>query len=142
MTMKSMHLDIVSAERSLYAGDVTMLFATTELGEVGIAPGHTQLLAALKPGDIRAQFADGHEQVFYCSGGFLEVQPASVTVLSDTAVRAEDLDEAAILEAKQAAEASLETRQDQLEYARALAELAETTAQLQTLAKWRKKHRV
>ncbi len=134
---KQLHLDIVSAEKVLYSGEASMIYATTELGDVGIAPGHTQLLAALKPGDIRAVLVDGAEHVFYISGGFLEVQPYTVTVLSDTAVRAEDLDEEAILIAKQAATDKLHGRVDAVEYAKALAELAETAAQLQAIAKLR-----
>ena len=137
---KSLHLDVVSAEKVLYSGDVVMLYATTELGEVGIAPVHTQLLAALKPGNIRAALIDGSEHVFYVSGGFLEVQPHTATVLSDTAVRAEDLDEEAILVAKQAAEDALRGQPETLEYAKALTELDETAAQLQALAKLRKRH--
>ncbi len=134
---KVLHLDIVSAEKALYSGDASMIYATTELGDVGIAPGHTQLLAVLKPGDIRAVLADGTEHVFYISGGFLEVQPEAVTVLSDTAIRAEDLDEEAILIAKQAAMDALQGQTEAVEYARALTELAETAAQLQAIAKLR-----
>lgn len=140
MTVKNMHLDVVSAEKVLYSGEVLMLYAVTELGEVGIAPGHTQLLAALKPGEIRTTLTSGDEYSFYVSGGFLEVQPYQVTVLSDTAVRAEDLDEAAILAAQQAATEALQGQPATLEYAKALTELAETMAQLQVLAKLRKRH--
>lgn len=136
-----MRLDIVSAEKALYSGEVAMVYATTELGEIGIAPGHTQLLARLKPGSIRATLATGEEYMCYVSSGFLEVQPTMVTVLSDTAIRAEDLDEAAILAAQQAAEEALRNQPAELEYAKAIAELAETAAQLQVLAKLRK-HRV
>lgn len=140
MTVKSLHLDVVSAEKVLYSGEVLMLYATTELGEVGIAPGHTQLLAALKPGDMRAQLADGSEYVFYVSGGFLEVQPHVVTVLSDTIIRAEDLDFDAIVLAKQAATEALRGKPEALEYAKALSELTQSMAQLQAIAKLRKRH--
>lgn len=139
MAITSMHLDIVSAEKVLYSGEASMIYAITELGEVGIAPGHTQLLAALKPGDIRTTLQNGEERIFYVSGGFLEVQPQTVTVLSDTVIRVEDLDEEAILSAKQAAEAILQGQPEELEYAKAMTELAETAAQLQALAKLRKR---
>jgi F-type H+-transporting ATPase subunit epsilon len=109
------------------------------MGEVGIAPGHTQLLAALKPGDIRAVLTNGEELLFYVSGGFLEIQPSMATVLSDTVIRAEDLDEEAILLVKQAAEAILHGKPEELEYAKALSELAASAAQLQVLAKLRKR---
>lgn len=139
MAITSMHLDIVSAEKVLYSGDASMIYAITEMGEVGIAPGHTQLLAALKPGDIRAVLTNGEELVFYVSGGFLEIQPSMATVLSDTVIRAEDLDEEAILLVKQAAEAILHGKPEELEYAKALSELAASAAQLQVLAKLRKR---
>lgn len=140
MAVKSLHLDVVSAEKVLYSGDALMIYATTELGEVGIAPGHTQLLAMLKPGNIRATLLDGSEHIFYVSGGFLEVQPHIATVLSDTAVRAEDLDEEAVLLAQQAAIEALRGQPETLEYAKALIELAESAAQLQAIAQLRKRH--
>jgi F-type H+-transporting ATPase subunit epsilon len=138
---KTFKIDIVSAEKSLFSGEAHMLYAKTKLGDVGIAPGHTQLLAALVPGDVRLQLADGVESVFYVSGGILEVQPSAVTVLSDSAVRAEDLDEAKILEAKQRAETAVATKLGEIEYAKAMSELVEAAAQLQTLHKLRQKMR-
>ena len=99
--MKTIQVDIVSAEREIFSGEVEMVFAPALLGEVGIAPGHTPLVTQLAPGEVRVKLADGGEEAFYVSGGLLEVQPKVVTVLSDTAVRAEDLDEAAAVAAKQ-----------------------------------------
>ena len=124
---------IVSAERHIFSGTAVMVFAPALLGEVGIAPGHASLLSPLGPGDVRVQFASGQEQVFYVSGGMLEVQPDVVTVLSDTAVRAEDLDEAAVEKAKQAAERQLRDKSAHVDYARTLAEHAELVAQLRAI---------
>ena len=98
----TIHVDIVSAEAEIYSGQAEMVFAPALMGEVGIAPGHTPLLTRLKPGEVRLKLADGSEEAFYVSGGILEVQPRMVTVLSDTAVRAHDIDEAAALEASSA----------------------------------------
>src|SRR4030081_3802108 len=93
--MKTMQLDIVSAERSLFQGVVKFISVTGGMGELGINPGHTTLLTDLKPGQVRVEFAEGKSEVFYISGGMLEIQPEIVTILADTAVRASDLDEAA-----------------------------------------------
>jgi len=139
MTTKTFKFALVSAEKSLFTGDVGMLIAQTQVGELGILPGHTQLLAALKPGDLRVQLASGEEQIFFVSGGILEVQPKEVTVLSDTIIRAEDLDESKVLEAKERAESALSQQRSEIEYAEALAELAEAVAQLQALNRLRKK---
>ena len=100
------HVDVVSAEEEIFSGTAEMLFAPGAMGELGIMARHTPLLTALKPGELRIQLGDGEEQHIYVSGGMLEVQPHVVTVLSDTAVRAKDIDEAAALEAKEAAEMS------------------------------------
>src|SRR5438445_7658517 len=100
----TLRLDIVSAEQAIFSGEVTMVFATGELGELGIAPGHTPLVTFLKPGEIRATLPNQEEEIFYVKGGMLEVQPYVVTVLADTIVRAKDIDEAAALEAKARAE--------------------------------------
>lgn len=137
--MKTFKVEIVSSEKMLYSGEATFVSATATTGELGIAAGHTQLLAKVKPGDIRIQHADGSEDIFYVSGGLMEVQPTAVSILSDTAVRAADLNEAAILEAKEAAEAMLANNTSELEYARALSDLAKAAAQLQALNKWRKR---
>lgn len=142
MTMtKTFKFDIVSAEKALFSNEALVLIAQTQVGELGITPGHTQLLAALKPGDLRVQLPNGEEEVFYVSGGILEVQPYQVTVLSDTVVRAEDLDEATILQAKQRAEGLLAEKVSEIEYAAALKQLAESAAQIQALNKLKKKVR-
>lgn len=139
MTTKPFKFEIVSAEKALFSGEGTMLIAQTHVGELGITPGHAQLLASLKPGDVRVISATNQEHVFYVSGGILEVQPYHIAVLSDTVVRAEDLDEATIMEAKQRAESVTAEKHGELEYAKALAELAEASAQLQALNRLRKK---
>ena len=135
----TVHVDIVSAEREIYSGQAEMVFAPAILGEVGIAPGHAPLLTRLGPGEVRLKFDDAREQAFYISGGMLEVQPRVVTILSDTAERAEDLDEAAVLRAKEAAERALSDSAAAIDYAKARAELAETVAQLQTIARLRRR---
>lgn len=137
--MKTMELDIVSAEASIFTGLVSFLEVTGKSGELGIYPGHTALLTALKPGQIRTILEDGQEEVFYISGGMLEVQPEAVTVLADTAVRAGDLDEAAAAAAKDRAEKVLEKQKSGVEYSRALTELAEAAAQLRAIEALRKR---
>jgi F-type H+-transporting ATPase subunit epsilon len=135
----TMHVDIVSAEAEIFSGTATMVFAPAEMGELGIAPRHTQLLTRLKPGEVRVQDDKGEEQSFYVSGGILEVQPHVVTVLSDTAVRAKDLDEAAALKAKEQAEKAMADTQSDIDYAKAQAELAEAMAQLRAIQHLRDK---
>ena len=102
--MSTIHVDIVSAEHEIFSGEAEMIFAPAQLGEMGIAPGHTPLVTQLGPGEVRVKHVGGEEEGFYVSGGLLEVQPKLVTVLSDTAVRAEDLDEAAVMKAKEEAD--------------------------------------
>jgi F-type H+-transporting ATPase subunit epsilon len=135
----TLHVDIVSAEEEIFSGTVTAVFAPAEMGEVGIYPRHTQLLTRLKPGEVRVETQEGEELSFYVSGGVLEVQPHVVTVLSDTAIRAKDLDEAAALEAKERAERMLTDKRSDFEYAKAQAELAEAVAQLRAIQKLRDK---
>jgi F-type H+-transporting ATPase subunit epsilon len=134
----TMHVDIVSAEKEIFSGTAEMLFAPTVSGEIGVLPRHTQLIARMKPGEVRVRTAQ-EELYFYVSGGLIEVQPHVVTVLADTAVRAKDLDEAAALEAKQRAEEAMKDRASDMDYARAQAELAEAVAQLQAIRKLRDK---
>ena len=135
-----MHVDIVSAEREIYSGPASMVFAPALLGEVGIASGHAPLLTTLGPGEVRIRRTSEEEDTaFYISGGMLEVQPAVVTILSDTAERAEDLDEAEAIRVKEAAERALENNDGAIDYARARAELAESMAQLQTIERLRKR---
>ena len=134
----TIHVDIVSAETEIFSGTANMVFAPAQMGEVGIAPRHAPLITRLKAGQVRVQNEGKEEQVFFVSGGVLEVQPHVVTVLSDTALRADDIDEAAALEAKKRAEDAIVNRQSDFEYAKAKAELAEAVAQLQALKKIRK----
>jgi len=138
MTMK-VHVDIVSAEAAIFSGQAEIVFAPAVMGEVGILPRHSPLLAMLKPGEVRVQTEPGHEEFFFVSGGILEIQPHKVTVLADTALRAKDLDEAAALEVKQRAEKALSDKQSNIDYAKAQAELIEAMAQLQAIEKLRKK---
>ena len=135
----TVHCDIVSAEESLFSGLVERVVATGELGDVGIEPGHTPLLTPLKPGPIRIVKQGGSEEIVYLSGGYLEVQPHIVTVLADTAVRADNLDEAAALEAKKHAEHALANQGADFDYSRALTQLAEAAAQLRTIQQIREK---
>lgn len=135
----TIHVDIVSAEKEIFSGEANMVFAPAIMGEVGIAPRHAPLVTRLKPGVVRVQVPDGEEQSIYVSGGILEVQPHVVTVLSDTAERAADLDEAAVLKAKEEAEKALHNREAKIEYAEAEAQLAETIAQLKAIERLRKR---
>jgi len=132
------HVDIVSAEREIFSGDAEMVFAPAEMGELGITPRHAPLLTRLKPGTVRVK-AGGEESVFYVSGGILEIQPHMVTVLSDTAQRAADIDEAAAQEAKRRAEEALAKQSGDIDVARAQAELLEAVARLKALEQIRKK---
>lgn len=134
----TLHVDIVSAEKELYSGPAEMVTAPGEMGELGVLPRHSQLVTRLKPGQVRVKLQGGEELLFYVSGGLLEVQPSLVTILSDTAERARDLDEAAAQSAKQRAEQVIAAHQSDFEYAKAKAELAEAIAQLQTIEKLRK----
>ncbi len=135
----TMHVDIVSAEEEIFSGTATMVFAPAEMGEVGITPRHTPLLTRLQPGEVRVRDQQGEEQLFFVSGGILEVQPHVVTVLSDTAIRAKDLDESAALEAKRRAEQALADRRSDFEYAKAKAELVAAAAQLRAIQKLRQR---
>ena len=138
MATKTMQLEIVSAEAAVFSGKVEMIAVTGGMGELGIYPGHRQLLTTLKPGQLKAILDGGKAEVFYISGGMLEVQPEIVTVLADTALRAADLDEAAALAAKEEAERVLADRKAGLEYSRAMTELAEAAAQLRAIHMIRK----
>lgn len=135
----SVHLDIVSAEEEIFSGLAEMIIASGTLGDIGIAPGHTPLLTALKPGQVRVIRQGGEEDIYYVSGGMLEVQPKIVTILADTAARASDLDEAAAQEAKARAEQALADRGADFEYSKAAAELARAAAQIQAIRMMRKK---
>ncbi|MGB5304786.1 MAG: F0F1 ATP synthase subunit epsilon, partial [Gammaproteobacteria bacterium] len=117
----TMHVDIVSAESEIFSGTATMVFAPAEMGEVGIAPRHAPMLTRLKPGEVRVQDQDKAEQSFFVSGGMLEVQPHVITILADTAIRADNLDEAQALEAKERAEKLLSDKSADIDYAKAQA---------------------
>ena len=130
--------DIVSAEQEIFHGVVEMVIATGEMGELGIAPRHAPLITRLKPGQVRVLLPGGEEQFFYVSGGILEVQPQVVTILTDTAIRADDLDEAAAKKAKEEAERILANRSEAIDVAEAQAKLVEAMAQLQALERLRK----
>jgi len=137
----TIHVDIVSAEHAIYSGVAESLVAPAAMGEVGIYPRHTQMLTPLKPGEVRITTQGGEEEAIYVSGGIMEVQPHVVTILSDTAVRAHDLDEAAALAAKEDAEQAIRDRMGEMELAEAQSQLAEALAQLQTIQRMRKKGR-
>ena len=130
--------DIVSAEAEIFHGEATMVVATGEMGELGIAPRHAPLITRLKPGKVVVTTPDGQTLDFAISGGILEVQPQVVTVLADTAIRAEDIDEASVRAAKEEAERILAHRGERMEVAEAQQRLAEVTAQLQALERLRK----
>ena len=133
------HVDIVSAEESIYSGPVEFLVAPAEAGEVGIYPHHTPMLTRIKPGSVRIKAPLQEEELIYVSGGMLEIQPDVVTILADTAVRGANLDEAKAIEAKKRAEEAMKDRSSSIDYARAQAELAESIAQLAAIQKFRKR---
>ena len=130
--------DIVSAQEEIFSGEATMIFATGTVGELGISPRHAPLITQLKPGPVRVQRPDGEEAFFFVGGGILEVMPHVVTVLADTAVRADDLDQAAAERARDEAERALQDRTGDVEIAEAQARLAEAAAQLRALEQLRR----
>nr|VFJ67297.1 MAG: ATP synthase F1 subcomplex epsilon subunit [Candidatus Kentron sp. FW] len=132
------HLDIVSAEREIFSGVAEMVCAPADMGEVGITPRHAPLITRLKPGEVRVYLPNGGKESFYVSGGILEVQPHVITVLSDTASRAHDIDEASALAAKEQAEQAMKNHTSEIEYAAAEASLAEASAQLALLKRIKK----
>jgi len=134
-----MHLDIVSAEEKIFSGNVKNIIAAAMMGEVGIYPKHTPMITPLKPGEVKIITEEDEEKLFFISGGVIEVQPDIVTVLADTAIRGEDLDEAKAEESKKRAEEALADKSDNIDAAKALAELAQAAAQLKVIDKIRKK---
>ena len=136
-----MHLDIVSAEEEIFSGNVKNIIAAAMMGEVGIFPKHTPMITPLKSGEVKIITDQDEEKLFFISGGLLEVQPDIVTVLADTAIRGEDLDEAKAAESKKRAEEALADKSDNIDAAKALAELAQAAAQLKMIEKIRKKSR-
>src|SRR5690606_32823633 len=135
------HCNIVSTEESLFSGLVELLVATGSLGELGINHGHAPLPTDLTPGPVRIVKQNGDEELYYLSGGYLEVQPHVTTILADTALRADDIDEAAALEAKKAAEQVMFNQSGEFDYSRAASQLAEAAAQLRTIEELRRKAR-
>jgi len=135
----TLHVEIVSAEAEIYSGLAEFVVVPAEMGEVGIYPRHAPLISRIKPGSVRVKVPDqAEENLIYVSGGILEVQPGVVTILSDTALRGADLDEARVMEAKRQAEEAMKNRTSSMDYARAQAELAEAVAQLAAIQKLRK----
>ncbi|MFN0001938.1 MAG: F0F1 ATP synthase subunit epsilon [Pseudohongiellaceae bacterium] len=135
----TMHCDIASTEARIFSGRVEILVATGTLGDMGILPGHAPLLTALIPGPVRLITQDGEEQIYYVSGGYLEVQPGVVNILADTAIRADDMDEVVAEQAKRNAEEAITNRDAAFEYSRAATQLAEAAAQIRTIQQLRKK---
>ncbi len=134
----TIHLDVVSAEKELFSGTISAVFAPAVMGDVGIYPRHTPLVTSLRPGELKIEIEGHEDQYLYVSGGILEVQPHVVTVLSDTAIRAEDLDEAKALEAKQRAEDALKDQKGDFDAAKAQAELVRAAEQLRMIERLRK----
>ncbi|TXT20670.1 MAG: F-type H+-transporting ATPase subunit epsilon [Gallionellaceae bacterium] len=135
----TIHVDVVSAEESLFSGIAEVVVVPGEMGELGIYPRHAPLLTRIKPGSVRLKIPNqSQEELIYVSGGMLEVQPSVVTVLADTAIRGADLDEARALEAKRIAEEAMKNRTSDLDYAQAQAELIEAIAQLRAIQQLRK----
>ena len=138
---KTIRIEVVSSEKSLYSGEAALVVAPCEAGEVGILPGHAPLLARVKPGVLKINLPDGGEEFIYVSGGVLEAQPDKITVLADVAERGEALDEARAQEARRAAEEKIQQGGGGMDYAAAQAELAQAVAQLQAIQKLRRKAR-
>ena len=136
--MSSIQCDIVSAETEIFSGDVAMVYASGIAGELGIAPRHAPLITLLKAGEVRVEMQDGSHQNYYVSGGILEVQPYLVSVLADTAVRAEDIDEAAAIQAKEEAERLLSNSEKRQDLAHVQADLAKAVAQIQAISRLKK----
>lgn len=136
----TVHVDVVSAEESIFSGLVEFVVLPGEVGELGILPGHMPLMTRIKPGAVRLKLqGQEREELIFVAGGILEVQPGLVTVLADTAIRGRDLDEAKAMDAKKKAEEAMVDRSSELDYARAQAELAEAVAQLAAIQRLRKK---
>jgi F-type H+-transporting ATPase subunit epsilon len=141
MMANTVHIDVVSAEASIFSGEAEFVVAPAAAGEVGIYPNHAPMITTVKPGALRIKQTDvAEETLIFISGGMLEVQPGIITVLADTAVRGHDLDEAKAIAAKAAAEEAMRNRTSDMDYAKAQAELAEAVAQIQAIQKLRKPH--
>lgn len=135
----TVHIDVVSAEASIFSGEAEFLVAPASAGEVGIYPNHAPMISTIKPGTLRIkQSNDAEEVLIYLSGGLLEVQPGLITVLADTAVRGHDLDEAKAIASREAAIEAMQNRTSDMDYAKAQAELSEALAQIQAIERLRK----
>ena len=135
----TVQIDVVSAEESIFSGEAEFVVAPAKMGEVGIYPNHAPMITTLKSGSLKIKLADKKEEhLIYVSGGILEVQPGIITVLSDTAIRAKDLDESKASAAKKAAEEAMKNKSSDVDYAKAQAELAEAVAQIQAIENLRK----
>ena len=136
----TIHVDVVSAEAQIFSGEADFVILPGEAGELGIYPRHTPLITRIKPGTVRIKVTgQTAEELVFVAGGILEVQPGMVTVLADTAIRGQDLDEAKALEAKKLAEEAMQNKTSKLEIAKAQSELAEAMAQIQAIEKLRRK---
>ena len=135
----TVQIDVVSAEESIFSGEAEFVVAPAKMGEVGIYPNHAPMITTLKSGSLKIKLADKKEEhLIYVSGGILEVQPGIITVLSDTAIRAKDLDESKAAAAKKTAEEAMKNKSSDVDYAKAQAELAEAMAQIQAIENLRK----
>ena len=137
--MNTIHVDVVSAEESIFSGEARFVALPGESGELGVYPRHTPLITRIKPGSVRIEMADGSEEFVFVAGGILEVQPDCVTVMSDTAIRGKDLDDKKANEAKAAAEEALKNAKSEIDMARAQSELFVVAAQIAALRKFRQK---
>ncbi len=137
--MATIHVDVVSAEEQIFSGEAKFVALPGEGGELGILPQHTPLITRIKPGAVRIERADGGEEFVFVAGGILEVQPGTVTVLADTAIRGKDLDEAKASEAKKLAEEAMKNAKSDIDFAKAQSEFAAMAAQIAALRKFRKK---
>ena len=137
--MSTIHVDVVSAEESIFSGEARFVALPGEAGELGILPGHIPLITRIKPGAVRIEKADGGEEFVFVAGGILEVQPDAITVLSDTAIRGKDLDEAKATEARKQAEEAVKNAKSDIDLAKATSELAVMAAQIAALRKYRQK---
>ena len=137
--MNTIHVDVVSAEENIFSGEARMVVLPGESGELGIFPRHTPLISRIRPGSVRIQLPDGKEEFVFVAGGIIEVQPNCVTVLSDTAIRGKDLDEARANEARKLAEEALKNAKSDVDIATAQSELAVLAAEIAALQKYRRK---
>ena len=137
--MATIHVDVVSAESSIFSGEAKFVALPGESGELGILPGHTPLITRIRPGSVRIEMADGGEEFVFVAGGILEVQPNAITVLADIAIRGADLDEAKAMDAKRRAEEEMATRSSEIDFAHVQSEFALAAAQLAAIARFRRK---